>query len=176
MTRRLAIAAFVTGAALAASSCSMMEKAEPPPCPRVSILADAAKTTKFRPGPGRDLTDVVVNAEIGAFTGSCSYKDDAVEVALQVSIDAERGPASAAGKPVDLAYFVAIPAYFPSPKAKAVLPVQVAFPEAANTVRFTDEEVVMTIPLNGEYGDKYEIFLGFQMSGDELDYNRETKR
>lgn len=176
MTRRLVSAAALIGVAFAASSCSLMKKEEAPPCPRVSILSDASKMTKFRPGQGRDLTDVVATAEIGAFTGSCTYKDNAVEVALQVSIDAERGPA-AQGSQVDMAYFVAIPAYFPSPRAKAVLPVQVGFTPESNKVRFTDEEVVMTIPLKaGEQGANYEVFLGFQLSGDELDYNREQRR
>lgn len=161
---------------LALASCSVFGKKEPPPCPPVYILADAAKLTKFRPGPGRDLTDVEFEGEIVGFTGGCKYDEKGAVIDLQVSFDLKRGPANSDRK-ADFSYFVAIPYFYPSPEAKAEFATSVAFPEGANYVKYTDEEVVMRIPVKDkEIINKYEIYLGFQETQEELNRNRAGKK
>ena len=160
---------------LALSGCKMFVKEEPPPCPRVSILADAAKLTRFRPGPGRDVTDMVVQAEVSSYHGSCFYNSEAktMSIDIQVGINAQKGAALVDNK-VEVAYFVAIPAFFPEPQAKAVLPVTLEFPKNSHAVRLTDEQLAITIPVKDvkELGG-YEVFLGFQLEPAELEYNRQ---
>ncbi len=166
-------------AALALTSCSA--KKEPPPCPPIFILGDAKQVTKFLPGKGRDLTDVMGQAEIVGWTGSCSYKPREKEggflisMDVQVAFDVKKGPANK-GKTLDLSYFVAMPAFFPKPEAKSVLPVTITFPDGINTVHYVDEAVNLTVPVKEkELIDTYEIYLGFQTSADELLYNRVEK-
>ncbi|MGE5505955.1 MAG: hypothetical protein ACM31L_16155 [Actinomycetota bacterium] len=176
MTLRLArTLAVLLAAPVALSACAMFDKKEPPPCPPVYILSDAATVTKFRDGPGRDLTDVDVEAEVVGYKGDCSYDEKGAKVNLQVTIEAKRGPANSKGKS-KLSYFVAIPHFYPSPQAKAVFPVEVEFPDGTNQVRYTDEAVSMRIPVKTkDLIDKFEIYLGFQTSQEELDMNRKVK-
>ncbi|HLO78930.1 MAG TPA: hypothetical protein VK196_20930 [Magnetospirillum sp.] len=161
---------------LALASCSLFGKKEPPPCPPIYILGDASKLTKFRAGPGRDLTDVEFEAEIQGYTGGCTYDEKGAMVDLQVSFALKRGPADTDRK-ADFTYFVAIPHYYPSPEAKAEFATSVQFPEGTNYVRFTDEEVVMRVPVKDkDIINKYEIYLGFQETREELDRNRAGKK
>jgi len=171
-------ARFVAAALLplVLASCSVLQKQEVPPCPPVYILADAGKLTKFRPGPGRDLTDVEYEAEIQGYTGGCKYDEKGAIVDLQVSFALKRGPADTDRK-AEFSYFTAIPHFYPAPEAKAVFPVTIDFPEGVNYVRFTDEEVVMRVPVKDkDVINKYEIYLGFQETAEELDRNRVGKK
>jgi hypothetical protein len=161
---------------LVLASCSLFGKKEPPPCPPIYILSDAGKLTKFRPGPGRDLTDVEYEAEITGFTGGCTYDDKGAVVDLQVTFSLKRGPADTDRK-AEFSYFVAIPYYYPAPGAKAEFATTVAFPEGANYVKYTDEEVVMRVPVKDkDVISKYEVYLGFQETQEELDRNRANKK
>lgn len=173
---RLLRTVILAGVVGAVASCSAGKPKEGLPCPQVSMLADTSRITKFREGPGRDITDIEYEAEIGAYKGECVYKDDdSVELTLTVAIDAMRGPA-AAGNTIETSYFIAIPAFYPSPAAKSVLPIRVEFPENISKVRFRDEDVVMRIPLKGKAGTEFEVFLGFQLTPDQLEYNRRQGR
>lgn len=163
---------------LALSACKAFDKEEPPICPRVSALADSIAMTKFRPGPGRDLTDVELRAEMTSYHGSCRYDAEAkqMHVTLQVGIDAERRPALV-GRRADISYYIAIPAFYPDPQAKQILPVALEFSESSNRVHYTDGEVEIAIPMeNFKELPKYEVFVGLQLTPDELDFNRQQKR
>jgi hypothetical protein len=158
------------------SSCSVFQKKEPPPCPPVYILGDAGQLTKYREGKGRDLTDVEFEAEINGFQGDCKYDEKGAQVEIQVSFAVKRGPADADRK-ADFAYFAAVPLFYPAADAKAVFPVSVAFPEATNYVRYTDEPLVLRIPVkDADVIQKYEIYLGFQATQEELDRNRQGRK
>jgi hypothetical protein len=175
-TSRLRALPALLGAAVLLSGCSVLQKDKSlPPCPPVYILGDAATITKYRPGPGRDLTDVEVQGEIVGWSGNCSYDAKGANITMQVAIEAKRGPANATRK-AELSYFVAVPYYFPNPEAKGVFPLAVEFPEGQNTVRVTDDVVTLQIPVkNKEVIDKFEIYLGFQTSPEELEQNRKGK-
>ncbi len=165
----------VAAAALALASCSVFEKKEPPPCPPIYILGDAGNVTKYREGPGRDLTDVEVEAEILGFQGGCVYDENGAEVELEVLMNVKRGPADT-DRVANLDYFVAIPRYFPAPEAKAVFAVAVQFPEGANYVRFRDEAVTMRVPVKDKDDvNNYEIYIGFQTTPEELERNRQGR-
>lgn len=161
---------------LALASCSVFEKKVIPPCPPIYILGDAGKLTKFRPGPGRDLTDVEFEAEITGYQGGCKYDEKGALVDLQVSFTVKRGPGNSA-KQAEFSYFAAIPYFYPSAEAKADFPVTVTFPEGTNYARYTDEEVVLRIPVKDkEVIDKYEVYLGFQTTQEELERNRQGRK
>ncbi|NQV45742.1 MAG: hypothetical protein HQ501_12595, partial [Rhodospirillales bacterium] len=75
----------------------------PPPCPSVSILGNAERVTQFRTGPGRDLTDITVEARIDDFIARCIYDVDEdtgvgqVHVELSLGVTAARGAANEKG-------------------------------------------------------------------------------
>ena len=165
-------------AAALLGGCSLVSKPVAPPCPPVYILSDAARVTKFRPGPGRDLTDVMIEAEIVAFSGGCTHepKKNEVVVDLQVGFDVRRGPA-ANDRTAELTYFVAIPKFYPAAEAKGEFVVPVTFPEGVDQARVVDDQVVLRIPrAEKDTVDDYVIYLGFQTSPEELEMNRRMKR
>jgi hypothetical protein len=162
---------------LALSACKMFDKEEPPLCPRVSALADSVSVTKFRPGAGRDAADVAMRAEMTSFHGSCHYDPETqqMNITLQVGIDAERR-AAMAGRNADVFYYVAIPAFRPDPRAKQIMPVALNFPSDSDHLHYVDNEVQIAIPMpNFKELAKYEVFVGLQLTPEELAYNRQHK-
>lgn len=160
------------------AGCSVLDKKEKPPCPRISVLAEAATLTKFRPGPGRDITDIEMTAELRSYRGFCAYdsKKKEMTVVLQVGVNAQRGPA-ATTRTVVIPYFVAIPQFYPKPEAKQTIDMKVTFPDGVNGVRAVDGELTIAFPFsNFKELDAYEIFVGLQLTEDQLDYNRESRK
>ncbi len=164
--------AAVFTALLALSGCKIFVKDDPPPCPRVSVVEDASKLVRFT-GAAHDANSIEMSAEITKYRGSCFYdKDDKkMEVKINVGIDAFAGPAfTGSAERVD--YFVAIPA-FSGPEGKQIFPLKLDIPKGPKGTHIDDGEVSLTFPVKDiKKLEAYEIFVGFQLSPDELDYNR----
>lgn len=176
ITRLLLLALAAPLVLSGCDSWSRIEQRSPPPCPPVYIMSDAAKVTKYLSGSGRDLTDVEMEGEIVGFKGDCVYDAKGGDVMLQLAFELRRGPA-AKGRTLDVSYFVAIPKYYPSPEAKGVFTFPVTFPDTADRIRVTDDEVYLRLPVKTkELIDNYEVFIGFQLSAEEMEINRRSKR
>lgn len=156
-------------------------KVPPPACPRVAVLKDADKLTRFAPGPGRDLTDIQLQAEIVSFIGDCTYEGDApnytsVKMTIRVGIEITRGPANR-DRNVDLKYFVRIPQFYPRPEGNSVMSIKTQFPKNRDIIQYGDEPIDLTIPLHGkQVGRDFEVFIGFVLTHDQLKYNRQNER
>lgn len=171
MRCRHALTALAALAALA--GCTTAEA--PASCPEVLILGDAERITKFAEGRGGEVADVEAEAALVGFKGQCRKVEGGLEVALKVALEAQRGPADRDGV-VDLAYFVAVPDFYPSPRAKSVFPVRLTFPSNASRMSLVDDEVVMRIPLDpGASAATHPIYIGFQLSAEQLDLNRQRR-
>lgn len=172
--RRLAVRSLGgLGLALALGGCSLVEKAPTPvACPEVLVDANAARMVSFGDRTGRDLTDVTMEATILQLTGDCAVdiEADTVDVRFKVLFEVSRGPAMT-GYAGDFSYFVAIPAFYPAPEGKQTFDVGVKFPESnVTTIRVRDEEVRLTIPLKGRTPKDTPVFVGFQLTADQLRY------
>lgn len=161
---------------LTVSACSAFRKEIPQyACPKVLILGDAGSLVRFKPGPGRDITDILFEARIANFVGGCEYTEDGVGITLRVQIAVERGAANR-DREIALEYFAAIPAYQPRPEGKSILPVSGSFADNRSRLIYEDE-VDLTIPLEtGSDGPDVEIVLGFQLTPEEIAYNRSLRR
>lgn len=168
---------LVTALGLLVAGCGLFEKDRVYRCPAVFILEDAKDLTKFKPGPGRDITDILFEAEIVDFKGGCDYDEDdgEAEIELLVQVRVERGPANK-NRDIAFEYFVAIPKYQSQPQGKRVLPVKGAFEENRTRLVYQDE-LQMTIPVKSpEEGEALEIVLGFQLTPEELTFNRSRRQ
>ncbi len=165
-------AAVAPALALALSGCGLLSGNPPPiPCPKVFLTQNTSHLTRFRPGPGRDITDVDYQADISGYTGSCAYEKDKVSVDLNIAFDVTRGPANKT-RHAAFEYFVAIPKIYPSPAGKGVFDVEFDFSPDQTEARFGDE-IEIDVPLKKmEEGPSYEIYVGFQLTPAELEYNR----
>jgi hypothetical protein len=95
---------LVLGAALSLGAC---DSTIPITCPDVGVIKDAAQFVDFRPGTGRDATDVVAKAEMTAARLECAFAEDVVETKVTFALTVTRGPAMT-GDQVTLPYFVAV--------------------------------------------------------------------
>ncbi|MBP2310873.1 hypothetical protein [Azospirillum soli] len=141
-------------------------------CPKVAIVRDLAEVTQFRTGGGRDLTDVQSRAALADFSGNCEYASDGVTVNVNLYLVAERGPALQ-GNQATYRYFVAIAKPGEqAPSAKTEFETTVTF-EPGKPRAGSREELSPKIPLPKETNAKdWNIFVGFQLTPDQLAFNR----
>ena len=167
-----ALAAF-TATALALGGCSSSFNSEKLDlaCPKVGILSEAAKVTLFRPGSGSGPSDVVAHAVVGDYRGSCTYDESGVTIDVSLALVAERGPAMTDAQ-IPLTYFAALSRPDNSISAKQVFPTAIDFPGAAPRAG-SREDIQLHIPLpKGQDARTYRVLVGFQLTPDQLNYNR----
>ncbi len=174
---RILLAALAT--TLLAAGCDQTKR-QPPPCPAIIVVGETAELTQFRPGPGRDLTDVVAEGRIDRFDGFCETdrKRDGtgeVKVELQIFVVVARGPANTT-RTASYEYFVAVADKSERILAKQTFSAEVAF--EGNRNRLTAFETLeQKIPLTvNQDGGAFTVYVGFQLTTDQLAYNRAKKR
>lgn len=182
MKRRTFTLAAIAASAVALAGCgsfSSSEKTKPRVrCSNVLLERSTADLVAFRPGPGRDLTDVMYEAQFTGYTGDCSVARDGSSITLTVqpTFAVTRGPAWPGGTQ-QISYFVAIPAFYPAPEAKKIYSVPFSFPEGtATSVVLRDEKVTLQVPVPEGGTQAPPVYLGFQLTPDQLEYNREVAR
>lgn len=165
------VAAFVT------TGCGSTDAERPPPCPRVSILGEAANLTHFAQGPGQDLTDVDYEAAVTDVRSECRALGEdqrAVVVALAPVISATRGPANT-DRSARFEYFVSVTDGDRNILNVVRFPVSVAFTGNRTRVTVVDDDPPVTVDLPDRAGTSpaaYQIFVGLQLTPQELEYNR----
>lgn len=145
------------------------------PCPNVRILPGAETITVFLPGPGRDLVDVTFEGSIEPLKGECVYENDEslIVAELFLQINAVKGPAASSNQ-VNLPFFIAIADQDRKILSKRVFESPIEIPESKRRGAVL-EEMIQKIPiLSGRDGRDYTIILGFQLSDDQLKYNRQN--
>ena len=152
-------------------------KEAPRPCPRVSVLNDAASVTKFREGGGTDLIDVLYEGKITGFEAECRYDVDdetgigQVDVLVAVKVRAVRGPADRERK-ANFRYFIALTDTKRNILGKRPFELSVGFPGNLSRVTADDEPVGLSIPLSkGKTGADFQVFVGFQLDRAEWEFN-----
>lgn len=175
---------LVAGVSMGLAACDTVSgvvKKEAPVCPDLRIDRDTARITVFDPR-GTDLTDVVFEARIADINGDCSFAPAAegeggvVDAKFKVLFAVTRGPAMD-GRQGHFTYFVALPAFYPSPAAKQALRVDFAYPEGnMTTMMVRDEEVEVALPVASRQaaGDQA-IYVGFQLTPEQLEFNRANR-
>jgi len=173
---RVAFAALVLLAGAGCSSSS--DKERPPPCPRISVLGDAATLTRFAEGAGQDLVDVDYQVEVTDIHSSCQYvknetDEQVVVVAMAPVMVTMRGPANR-DRVARFDYFVSVIDSKRSVLNKQTFIMLVEFPGNLTRVALRDDDppVTVDIPLAaGSAATDYQIFVGLQLTPDELEYN-----
>lgn len=162
------------GIAIGVAGCGGGEKKRALPCPKFLLLGHAGDMTKFRAGPGRDVTDVDFRTRITDFRGTCDHTKTGIEAEFFVEIAVERGPANTS-RSASFQFFVAIPRFHPKPAGKKTFPVRVRFGENKNRLLYRDQ-IAIRIPLGtGEVAGDYDVYLGIQLDAEQLEYNRRRR-
>jgi len=141
-----------------------------PPCPPVRIDTATAAMTKFKDGAAQDMNNMEYRAELVGYKGQCTFKDDRVELSMDIDFAFEAGPA--AGSAVKVPYFVAIPQFFPRPEGKRVLEFS-ASEGKKGPQRIRESNVRTIIPLKKDQpAAAFDVYIGLQLTQQQLDYNR----
>lgn len=157
------------------------QKAQRLPCPDYRIPADAASLVKFRPGPGRDLTDVEYQGQIVNVRLACLHhiKDNGtgkVDVQVTPLLSVQPGPANK-NKQIDLPYFIAVTDTKNNILFRQGLTQKVAFSATNARQVLNIDTSTLVIPLaKGQQGQDFVVYVGFELSHDQLDYNRKQIR
>ncbi len=145
-------------------------------CPTISILADADTMTRFR-GEGRDLPDIHFQAQVSDAVTRCSYGrawgQRYAYARVRVDFEIELGTA-AYPAPVSIPYFVAV--ILPDSQTvltKEVFTIDVPLSETRRVVVLEDYVDRIAIPVDDTTGGgAYEIVVGFELSPEQLAFNR----
>lgn len=169
--RRFALATLSAALALSIAGCA--SDAPPPPCPPAGTPAPLDSITLFAPGGGRDLTEVRFSGRISSVQTVCDYDDKGVDVDLAVDIRVERGPADKS-RQADLQYFVAVEDGPGNITAKQVF--DVAVPFEGNSRRLARrEELSLRIPAPTDGFKQTRVLVGFQLTPEQLEFNRRQR-
>jgi len=140
-------------------------------CPDVKVPAETGNLTRFGPGDGRDITDVVLEAQFEEVRGECSVDDDEVQVAALVKITARQGPASAAQQG-QFSFFVAVTDRKRNILSRRSVSAAVDFSGNRSNVVYY-ERLKIDIPKAEEAsGEDFLIFIGFDLTREEVEFNR----
>lgn len=168
--RNAARAALIGAVTLAVAACS-----SPPdeiiPCPNIRIPLDTERVTRFADGPGRDITDVVMQAEIKFLSGECSVDEDEIEMTFPIAVRGVRGPADRDGVE-QIKVFLAVTNRERDVLQRRELPMTLQFVGNRTSI-VSGDRVTVVIPKEIDQSPKeFLVFLGLKLSKDELDYNR----
>lgn len=151
------------------------EPPPPPPCPRL-VLAEYADRLMRYNSDVRVSENLLYDARFLQAGGDCGYDENVIDVSMTVRIAVALGPAATEDN-APIRYFVAIARNSDhSVVARGSFDTLVEFPGVTKHSG-TVEEFEQTIPLrDGETGADYVILLGFEMTPEELAYNRSNPR
>lgn len=174
--RPFRLGAAMCGLALLALAGCSDTKAFAPPCPQLSFLPEGADLARFN-GPGRDITDLVVEARLDgvpASTGACRWTDKthtSVSVSMQVAMTVARGPAMQ-GRSAIIPWFVAV-AQDRDILDRQVYALRADFPSNVDHTGLVSQPVELKLPVSAEKSAAaYRVWISLQLTPDELQYNR----
>jgi hypothetical protein len=139
-------------------------------CPAAGVIGGIGTVSRFD-GHGIGFANLASRASLSEVKSDCQIDSAGVTVTVTVSTLAELGPA-ATGRTIDFPYFVAITDSHDKVVAKKVFANGITFKSDLNRAGGRDT-LSEHIPLaNPKQADRYHIVLGFQLTEDELAYNR----
>lgn len=164
----------LSAAAFSFAGCAQNEGRYPSFCPQVAVLDVPSQLTRFREGSGRSRPDLLFQATIKHVDTMCEVGKDKADVQLTLEIHAERGPANTRGI-AEFNYFVAVLGPDKEILTRENFTSVVQFQGTDTEVTFPDQ-FVATVPLeDGQAASAYRVYLGFEMTPEELAYNRQRK-
>lgn len=146
-------------------------------CPGTAILADTASERVFRPGAPLDPSGVAVSAAITDISADCVYDKDRGDTISNLDVDFKATrPPTADPASYNLTYFVTTNA---GDRLLAKRMFQVRFDFAPGSATATASASPDGIIVNLEPGHlptDYELLVGFQLTAEQLAYNRKMGR
>lgn len=145
-------------------------------CPQVAVVEDLKHLSQFEtpanPSPETNISSISMTG----MESSCHMTEKTVAVDIGLRFDAELGPKAthwnAESRSFAYPYFVAVTTPSGEILSKEVFAATIRF-DANETAITQEESMRQIIPLRDDMDTSgYEIMIGFQLTDDELNYNR----
>ncbi len=151
-------------------------------CPSANIIADASRRLAYRPGPGRDITDIdseITMDWVGVTCDSDINRDTlsgTVEATVSTDFTVSRGPANRS-RQVPFQFFVSVTDLADKVLYREAFSGTVGFRENETRRAARGEPVVLEIPIrSGQSGQSYRILVGLVINREQLEMNRRDRR
>jgi hypothetical protein len=169
--------------ALGLSACGTLKKssevnsANAGPCPLMGVLYDAARMVEIR-GQEEAFSNVGYTAEMRGVSGLCRYVGaDPIVMNLDIEMAFGKGPKAESDEHT-YRYWVAVSRRDVAPLTKQYFTVDVKFPNGQDRATQVVKIDKITIPRANKdtSGVNFEILVGFDLTPEQLAFNREGKR
>lgn len=148
------------------------------PCPLMGVLYDNARIVDFAAPDQQRYANIEFTGEMQGVNGLCRYIDaDPITMSINIDMAFGRGPASTSDRQT-YRYWVAVTRRGVAPIEKAYFDVDVRFPRGEATVTRTEriERIVIPRATPDMSGENFEILVGFELTPEQLQFNREGRR
>lgn len=148
------------------------------PCPLMGVLYDNSRQVSFANADNQRYANIAFTGEVQGVRGLCRYVDsDPITMALEVDMAFGRGPAATAERQT-YRYWVAVTRRGRAPIEKAYFDVDVRWRRGEAVVTRTEQIERIVIPrANAEVsGENFEILVGFELTPEQLQFNRDGRR
>lgn len=170
LIRALGILTLI-GLALSLAGCARKSSAI---CPRAAILAQTASLVHFVPGSEPKAANIAFEARMSNLKVDCQYFGElGTEMGNNISVDIEvlRGP-RLKDVVIRLHYFVTVTDRRGAILSKRRFPVKLDFRKGRQRLRLVEESWQYFDLRHGTTGLSYEIWTGFQLTNEQVEYNR----
>jgi hypothetical protein len=147
------------------------------PCPYVKVLYDAGRYEEFKDGQ-ESSSAVAYTGEIQGLTAFCSYKtSEPIHNKISIRFALGRGPQGLEAHKT-YRYWIAVTHRNKSVLAKEYFTLPVVFPAGQDRVGIDDTINDIVIPRADAKvsGENFEILVGFDVTPEMADFNRDGKR
>jgi hypothetical protein len=144
-------------------------------CPNTAILEGPGELVRFTAGSASAPNDVSFRTKMKMVSGTCDVDEKNISMELYIAMETLRGPANTKGE-AQFAYFVAILDKDKKILTRTKFPMIAKFKRDETKLEFT-EPVTVTIPRKkNTLPEDYMVYMGFEMTPEELAYNRNRQR
>jgi len=147
------------------------------PCPLLGVLYDSSRLVEFK-GAEERLANVAFTAEMRGVRGLCRYTGaNPIELNLEIDMAFGKGPAAEGSSRV-YRYWVAVTRANMAPIEKQYFDITVNFPRGEDRMSGSDTIQRIVIPRANDTvsGANFEILVGFELTPDQIAFNRAGKR
>lgn len=148
------------------------------PCPLMGVLYDSSRIVDFAAPNQERYANIEFTGEMQGVRGLCRYvDDDPITMSLDIDMAFGRGPAATSDRQT-YRYWVAVTRRGVAPIEKAYFDVDVRFPrdEVVVTHRETIDRIVIPRATPDLSGENFEILIGFELTPEQLQFNRDGRR
>ncbi len=148
------------------------------PCPLMGVLYDTARIVKFNQPDNQRYANNEFTGEMQGVHGLCRYVEaDPIAMNMEIEMAFGRGPAATSDRQT-YRYWVAVTRRGRAPIEKVYFDVDVRFPRGESVVTHREriDQIVIPRATADTSGENFEILVGFELTPEQLAFNREGRR